>query len=119
MHSQHSGVKIKLHTVILLETIRVHRFLTAAVLLTVFFSGFQHTVAQDAVRVRVGLQVLYTFAAGQGDTVFDRSGSGTALNLKIANNDAVKWLDGVLQINSATMIQSTTPAERITRKNSW
>jgi hypothetical protein len=113
MHSQHSGVKIKLHTVILLETIRVHRFLTAAVLLTVFFSGFQHTVAQDAVRVRVGLQVLYTFAAGQGDTVFDRSGSGTALNLKIANNDTVKWLDGALQVNSATMIQSTTPARKI------
>ena len=49
----------------------MHRFLTAAILLIFFLSGFQHAVAQDAVRVRVGLQVLYTFEAGQGDTVFD------------------------------------------------
>ena len=90
---------------ILLETIRVHRFFTAAVVLTVLLGGIQHTAAQDTVRVRAGLQVLYTFAAGQGDTVFDRSGNGTALNLKIANNDAVKWLAGALQVNSATMIK--------------
>jgi len=91
----------------------VHRFFTAAVVLTVLFGGIQHTAAQDTVRVRAGLQVLYTFAAGQGDTVFDRSGNGTALNLKIANNDAVKWLAGALQVNSATMIKSTAPARKI------
>ena len=91
----------------------MHCFFRAAVLLTVFFGGIQHAAAQDTVRIHAGLQVLYTFEAGQGNTVFDRSGNGNALNLKIANDNAVKWLDGALQVNSATMIKSTTPARKI------
>jgi len=91
----------------------VHRFFTVACLLTIFISDLQHTDAQDTVRVRGGLQVLYTFEAGQGYTVFDRSASDTTLNLKIANKDAVKWLDGALQVNSATTIKSAAPARKI------
>ncbi|MBT4693153.1 MAG: DUF1592 domain-containing protein [Planctomycetaceae bacterium] len=81
--------------------------------MTVIFGGIHRTAAQDTVRVHAGLQVLYTFETGQGNTVFDRSGNGPALNLKIANNDAVKWLNGALQVNSATMIKSTAPARKI------
>jgi len=81
--------------------------------MTVIFDGFHRTAAQDSVRIHEGLQVLYTFETGHGDTVFDRSERGSALNLKIANNDAVKWLDGALQVNSATMIKSTAPARKI------
>ena len=91
----------------------MRRFFTAVVVLTVILGGFHRTAAQDSVRIHEGLQVLYTFETGHGDTVFDRSESGPALNLKIANNDAVKWLDGALQVNSATMIKSTAPARKI------
>jgi hypothetical protein len=96
-----------------LEAIEVRRFFTAVVVLTVLFGGFHRAAAQDTVRVHVGLQVLYTFEAGQGDTVFDRSENGPALNLKIANKDAVKWIDGALQVNNATLIKSTAPARKI------
>ena len=91
----------------------MHRFFRAVIVLTAFFGGFHRTVAQETVRVHASLQVLYTFETGQGNTVFDRSGNGPALNLKIANNDAVKWLDGAIQVNTATMIKSTAPARKI------
>ena len=71
--------------------------------------------AQDDLRVRSGLQALYTFEDGKGDIIHDRSGAGTALDLKIANMNAIHWLNGALQIQKPTFIRSLTNAQKITQ----
>ncbi len=57
---------------------------------------------------------LYDFRAGTGDTVYDISGYGEPLNLTIADTSAAHWLtDGGLRIDSATIVSSGTPANKI------
>lgn len=60
-----------------------------------------------------GLQVLYRFDEGKGDTVRDVSGVGEPMNLKIANTSAIKWSKGRLTINSPTIIASEQPPKRL------
>ncbi len=64
-------------------------------------------------RVNAGLLALYNFDEGSGDTVFDVSGVGTALNLEIDNLTGVNWGDGVLNINSPSLIASNRAADKL------
>ncbi|MEO0770608.1 MAG: tandem-95 repeat protein, partial [Cyanobacteria bacterium J06649_4] len=64
-------------------------------------------------RVSEGLLSLYTFDEGSGSTVFDVSGVGTALNLEIDNVNSVSWGDGVLNIDSPTLISSAQAAQKL------
>ena len=72
-------------------------------------------LAAESPRVGGGLQAMYTFDAGSGDTVRDRSGSAQPLDLKIEAPGAVQWQDGALVVRSATKIQSRGPAKRISK----
>jgi hypothetical protein len=75
--------------------------------------------AAEPVRVSEGLAVLYTFDSGSGDTVRDRSQSGTPVDLVIDNPSAVRWGDHSLIVNSKTKLQSrgaaSSVAERLKR----
>ena len=64
-------------------------------------------------RVNAGLLALYNFDEGSGDTVFDVSGVGTALNLEIDNLTGVNWGDGVLNVNSPSLIASNRAADKL------
>ncbi len=59
------------------------------------------------------LQVLYTFDAGTGNVVQDRSGVGQPLNLKIEKLSAVQWKQGTLVIRAPTKIKSSSSAKKI------
>ena len=67
-----------------------------------------------ASRVTDGLLVLYNFDEGSGSTVFDVSGVGSALNLTIANTSNTSWTSGGLDIQSSTIIESSSAATKIT-----
>ncbi|MCH5374256.1 MAG: DUF1595 domain-containing protein, partial [Planctomycetes bacterium] len=69
--------------------------------------------AADAQRVTDGLQAFYTFEAGKGDTIRDRSGVGSALDLKIEKGSAVEWRNGGLIVRSSAQIRSPGPARKI------
>ena len=71
------------------------------------------TVAEPSSRVQSGLLTLYTFDEGSGNTVFDVSGVGEALNLEINNPSGVTWGDGILNINSPSLIASNQAADKI------
>ena len=64
-------------------------------------------------RVTAGLQSLYTFDAGSGNTVFDVSGIGTPIHLTIANPANVSWGAGVLSVNVSTLIASAGAATKL------
>ena len=64
-------------------------------------------------RVNDGLLALYNFNEGSGDTVFDVSGIGTALNLEIDNLSAANWGNGVLNINAPSLIASNGVANKL------
>lgn len=64
-------------------------------------------------RVDRGLVVLYDFAEGSGQTVHDRSGVGTPLDLVIEKSTGVRWSKGVLTVESAASIASAQPASKI------
>ena len=64
-------------------------------------------------RVTNGLQALYEFNEGTGNIVNDVSGVGAPLNLTIANPSNTSWTSGGLSINTATIIQSTATAAKI------
>ncbi|HAJ62161.1 MAG TPA: hypothetical protein DCP31_25395, partial [Cyanobacteria bacterium UBA8543] len=67
-------------------------------------------------RVTDGLQVLYTFAEGDGTTVKDVSGVGEPLNLIIENPAAKTWLPGGgLAINAPTIVKSAGAAKKLTQ----
>lgn len=83
----------------------------AAVTLTLM--PFRTVLAADATRVSDSLTAFYTFEAGRGSTVKDRSGSGPPLDLKIEKPAAVRWGRSSLLVRSATKIQSTRPARKI------
>jgi hypothetical protein len=59
------------------------------------------------------LLALYDFDEGSGNTVFDVSGVGTALNLEIDNLTRTSWGDGVLNINAASLIASDGVATKL------
>ncbi|GEM_PF-1510328 len=71
------------------------------------------TVTEPGDRVNTGLLALYTFDEGSGDTVFDVSGVGTALNLEINNQTGVSWGDGILNIDSPSLIASNQAADKL------
>jgi len=59
--------------------------------------------------------VLYNFSAGNGSEVYDVSGNGTPLNLKIRDTGNIRWLQGGgLAVDRPTLIQTTGPARKIT-----
>lgn len=64
-------------------------------------------------RVSRGLQVWYTFDAGKGGQIRDRSGVGQPLDLKIEKPGAIQWKKGLLVVRAATKITSSTPATKI------
>lgn len=58
-------------------------------------------------RVTEGLFLLYYFRAGSGNTVYDISNIGSAMDLTIDDINKVTWLDGGgLSINQSTIISS-------------
>ncbi|KLU03798.1 putative signal peptide protein [Rhodopirellula islandica] len=69
--------------------------------------------AADAFRVSNGLTAFYTFEAERGDTIKDRSGNGKPLDLKIEKASAVAWGEGVLEVRSATKIESIGSAGKL------
>ncbi|QDU47892.1 DUF1592 domain-containing protein [Gimesia panareensis] len=79
--------------------------------LTLLSTGSLH--AAEGARVTRDLQVLYTFAAGKGDLIRDRSNVGQPLNLKIKNKSSVKWQNGTLSVQGSARIQSLEPATKI------
>lgn len=60
----------------------------------------------DEYRVSSGLQILYDFSSTEGDVVRDRSGTGDAYDLNIADSNAVKRTAGGLQILKPTIMAS-------------
>ena len=57
---------------------------------------------------------LYNFEEGRGDTIKDVSNAGKALNLKISNASAIKWLPyGGLRIDAPTLISSRDSASKV------
>ena len=83
---------------------------TAQVSVKVTESGSNNNTGE---RVDAGLLALYDFNEGSGDTVFDVSGVGTALNLEIDDLTGVNWGDGVLNINSPSLIASNQAADKL------
>ncbi len=83
---------------------------TAQVSVKVTESGSNSNTGEP---VNEGLLALYNFNEGSGDTVFDVSGVGTALNLEIDNLNGVNWGDGVLNINSPSLIASNGAADKL------
>lgn len=83
------------------------------VLTALFLVAGLATAGAASPRIHRDLQVLYTFEAGEGDVVRDRSGVGQALDLKIGDSSAVQWSDGTLNIKAATIIASDGPAKKV------
>ena len=68
----------------------------------------------DTDRVVDGLLSLYSFDEGSGDTVFDVSGVGDPLDLKIDDLTGIRWGEGVLNIDSPSLIASEQVADKLT-----
>ena len=64
-------------------------------------------------RVSKSLQVFYDFNESAGSVVFDRSGVGKPINLKIQNAGAVRRRSGSLEVTAATVIQSDSGVPRL------
>jgi len=61
-----------------------------------------------------GELVRYDFREGGGDTVFDVSGVGVALDLTIGDVGAVSWVSGGgLSVDAATVVSSGGPASKV------
>ncbi|MGB6297254.1 MAG: tandem-95 repeat protein [Rivularia sp. (in: cyanobacteria)] len=86
---------------------------TAQVNVTVIDSGSNNSNNNPSTRVNAGLLALYNFDEGSGNTVFDVSGVGTALNLEINNPARVNWGNGVLNLNSPSLIASVETADKL------
>ncbi|MGH7494879.1 MAG: LamG-like jellyroll fold domain-containing protein [bacterium] len=71
----------------------------------------------SSARVLEGLQVLYTFHEGAGDTIHDVSGAGAPIDLRmlqIGNNaQPLRWLEKGLRLVAPTIIKSNGPALRL------
>ncbi|MEM1297241.1 MAG: hypothetical protein AAGH89_17890, partial [Verrucomicrobiota bacterium] len=57
--------------------------------------------------------VLYDFATASGDTVFDRSGVGEPMDLRIENPKAVRRGQGSLKVIGKTVIRSKSKADKV------
>jgi hypothetical protein len=68
----------------------------------------------DDGRVQDGLVALYRFDEGVGSTVADASGSAPALDLQVAQADAVSWEGSGLRITGDTIVASSASASKIT-----
>ena len=68
---------------------------------------------EEQQRVNRGLLVLYDFAEGKGQTVHDRSGVGTPLDLSIDKSSGVRWSKNTLALESSALIASTQPAKKV------
>ena len=64
-------------------------------------------------RTSDGLQVLYAFEAGSGDTIYDVSGVGSPLNLNISNVADVTWGVDSLSVDQSTLITSLVAASKL------
>ncbi len=64
-------------------------------------------------RVTTGLQALYLFDEGGGDTVFDVSGAGAPLDLEIRRPKSVRWGPEGMAFTSGTYAASAGPATKI------
>jgi len=64
-------------------------------------------------RVQAGLQALYTFKEARGGIVHDVSHAGTPLDLKIENEQAVRWSPKGLLLTGPTLVASPGPASKI------
>ena len=68
----------------------------------------------EGTRVTQDLLLLYDFAAGSGDTVFDQSGVVPEIDLVIDDVDAVTWgADGTLSVDNPTSLKSVDPADKL------
>jgi hypothetical protein len=68
-----------------------------------------------AARVTKGLQVLYTFEEGTGDTVFDVAGFDLPLDLSIPDHASkVVWREGGLTIQAPTLLTANGSVSRLT-----
>jgi hypothetical protein len=67
------------------------------------------------IRVATGLQALYTFKEGKGAVVHDTAKVGAPVDLRIENEQAVKWTAKGLAIAAPTLVGSTGPASRISQ----
>lgn len=65
-------------------------------------------------RVSEGLILFYTFEERAGNQIFDRSGFGAPLNLTIPDTGAITWNSASLELESPVLIESTSPAEKLT-----
>ena len=64
-------------------------------------------------RVTDGLQVLYDFEEGSGSVANDVSGVGAPVDLTIANTGNTSWTSGGLSLNSATILESASAANKV------
>ncbi|MBI3856315.1 MAG: FecR domain-containing protein, partial [Planctomycetes bacterium] len=64
-------------------------------------------------RVTAGLQALYTFKEGRGGVVRDLARVGAPIDLKIENEQAVRWSPRGLLLVAPTLVASPSPATRI------
>ncbi len=64
-------------------------------------------------RIDDGLLVLYNFDDGGGTTVRDSADQGDALDLTIADPNAVSWGNSYLSIDAPTIIDSSGPATKL------
>ena len=69
--------------------------------------------APDEGRVVADLQALYDFSESEGDIVHDQSQKDAPLNLRIADLSAVKWIDGGLEVQKPTIIQTVDSPARL------
>ena len=64
-------------------------------------------------RVQRGLQVLYTFDEGTGETVHDWSGVGEPLDLTILDTTVASWIPGALEFTGNAIALSAAAATKI------
>ena len=80
------------------------------VLLPNFFAvlslcGLAHgAFAEESERVSYGVCAIYDFSEGQGELIYDKSGFGMSLDLKISDPAVVAWREGALDVVSNTRI---------------
>jgi len=72
-------------------------------------------LASRLFRVSAGLQALYTFKDGKGGVVRDTSRVSPALDLRIENEQSVRWTPKGMLVAAPTLIASPAPATRLSQ----
>ena len=80
---------------------------------SLFSSNATLYVTASGNRVSEGIQVLYNFKEGNGNTLNDQSGIGTPYNLILENPAAVTWTPKGLGVNYYAYINNANPAAKI------